>query len=185
MEIKCSYRKLLPIEDLVPHPRNPNRHSEKQIALLAKILKSSGFRSPIVISKRSGFIVKGHGRLESAKLAGFHQVPVDEQEYETEAEEYSDMIADNRIAELSELDNTTLKDLIEELDDGTNDLELTGYSDEDLEKLMSQIQPETTDLSDSVEGFYKIEVTCKDESEQEKIFSELQERNIECKLLTL
>ena len=175
----------MPVEDLIPHPRNPNRHSEKQIALLAKILKASGFRSPIVISKRSGFIIKGHGRLESAKLAGFPQVPVDEQDYKTEAEEYADMIADNRIAELSELDNQTLKDLIEELDDGATDLDITGFTQEDLEKLMTQIQPETDDLSDMVEGFFKIEVTCKNEVEQEKIFSELQERGVECKLLTL
>ena len=143
----------MPVEDLVPHPKNPNRHSEKQIALLAKILRASGFRSPIVISKRSGFIIKGHGRLESAKLAGFPQVPVDEQDYKTEAEEYADMIADTRIAELSELDNQSIKDLIEELDDGTNDLDLTGYDANELENLMSQFHvPDFAEGSEEEQG---------------------------------
>jgi len=152
MKINCAYKKLVKIEDLVKHPRNPNTHSPKQIELLAKILKSTGFRSPIVVSERSGFIVKGHGRLESAIKAGFDSVPVDVQNYESEAEEWSDMIADNRIAELSELDSTTLKDLLEELDTGENDLDLTGFETADLENLMSQFHvenenTETTEVS--------------------------------------
>jgi len=138
MKINCAYKKLVKVADLVKHPRNPNTHSPKQIELLAKILKSTGFRSPIVVSERSGFIVKGHGRLESAIKAGFDSVPVDVQNYESEAEEWSDMIADNRIAELSELDSTTLKDLLEELDTGENDLDLTGFDSAELERLMSQ-----------------------------------------------
>lgn len=136
--IKCSHTKVLPIEQLVPNPRNPNTHPKNQIELLAKILKTQGFRQSIVVSKRSGFIVKGHGRLEAAKLAGFQQVPIDEQDYATEAEEWSDMIADNRIAELAETDNAVLKDLIEELDTGANDLDLTGFDSAELENLMSQ-----------------------------------------------
>jgi hypothetical protein len=136
--IKCSHTRVIPIEELVPNPRNPNTHPKSQIELLAKILKTQGFRQAIVVSKRSGFIVKGHGRLEAAKLAGLHQVPIDEQDYSTEAEEWSDMIADNRIAELAELDNAMLKDLIQELDTGENDLDLTAYDTASLEMLMSQ-----------------------------------------------
>lgn len=138
MKINCAYKKLVKVEELVKHPRNPNTHTPKQIELLAKILKSTGFRSPIVVSERSGFIVKGHGRLESAIKAGFDSVPVDVQSYESEAEEYADMIADNRIAELSEMDSATLKDLLQELDSGAVDMDLTGFDQEALEDLMSQ-----------------------------------------------
>jgi len=150
MIIKCSYTNLVEVGELVPNPNNPNTHSKEQIALLAKILKIQGFRQAIVVSKRSGFIVKGHGRLEAAKLAGFEKVPVDEQEYLTEAEEWSDMIADNRIAELSERDNTKLKDLIEQLDTGENDLDLTGYDQSSLSFLMSQfhVENENTETSE-------------------------------------
>ena len=54
--------------DLVPHPRNPNKHGDNQIALLAKIIGNQGWRNPIVVSERSGFIVAGHGRLGAARV---------------------------------------------------------------------------------------------------------------------
>ena len=84
--------------NLVPHPQNPNKHTDKQIALLAKVIKHTGWRSPIVVSKTSGFIVAGHGRLEAAKLLNAGKVPVEEQDFKTEAEEFAHLGADNRIA---------------------------------------------------------------------------------------
>jgi DNA modification methylase len=104
MEIKCAHTELVDTDLLVPNPRNPNKHPDEQIKLLAKIMKHQGWRSPVVVSKRSGFIVKGHGRLMAAKLNGWTQAPVDRQDYATEADEYADMVADNKIAELSETD---------------------------------------------------------------------------------
>ena len=56
VKILCTYDKLEPPEKLVENPKNPNRHPEKQIALLAKIIKAQGFRRPIVVSKRSGLL---------------------------------------------------------------------------------------------------------------------------------
>ena len=142
MKINCSHTKLVPIAELKPNPRNPNTHTEDQIILLAKILQAQGWRSPIVVSNLSGLIVKGHGRLEGAKLAGFSSVPVDFQDYATEAEEIADLIADNRIAELSDFDGKSLKDLVEELDTGEFDLDLTGFDAPNLEMLMSQFHQE-------------------------------------------
>lgn len=104
MKIYCAYDKLIPVEKLIPHPRNPNTHPEKQIALLAKIIDAQGWRNPIVVSNLSGFIVKGHARLEAARLNGYTEAPVDYQDYGSESEEKADMIADNRLAELAETD---------------------------------------------------------------------------------
>ena len=91
MEVKCSYSEMVDVDLLVANPRNPNKHSEKQIELLAKIMRHQGWRRPIVVSKRSGFIIAGHGRLMAAKLNGWNQAPVDRQEYATEADEYADL----------------------------------------------------------------------------------------------
>lgn len=136
--VYCAYDEMVEIDKLVPNPRNPNKHPKKQIELLAKIIKYQGWRVPITVSTRSGFIVRGHGRYEAAKLLGLEKVPVDYQDYVNEAEEWADLIADNRIAELAETDNTMLKDLIEEIDTGMIDMELTGFTEEELEKLMTQ-----------------------------------------------
>jgi ParB-like chromosome segregation protein Spo0J len=137
----CRYDEAVDVEAMVPNPRNPNTHPEKQIALLSKIIRAQGWRAPITVSNRSGFIVKGHGRLQAAKLLQVAQVPVERQDYATEAEEWQDCIADNRIAELAEIDNAALKDLLETLDDGQNDMDLTGFDAAELERLMLQAPP--------------------------------------------
>ena len=96
----------------------------------------------MVISKNSGFIVAGHGRVLSAKKLGLSQVPCDIQEFENEADELAHLVADNRIAELSELNRSTLADIVGELDNGEFDLELTGFEMEDFEELMTAAPPE-------------------------------------------
>ena len=91
-------------------------------------MKHQGWRSPIVVSKRSGFITKGHGRLMAAKLNSWTQVPVDMQDYANEADEYADIVADNKIAELAETDMSMVNSEAMELPDDF-DLELLGIPD--------------------------------------------------------
>lgn len=72
----------------------------------------------------------------AAQRLGLKKVPIDVQVYDNEAQEWADMVADNQIAELAEMDRATLKDLIEELDTGELDLEMTGFSQGDIEEMM-------------------------------------------------
>lgn len=150
--VYCSHSDIVETGQLVPNPRNPNQHPEEQIKMLAKVIKHQGWRAPITVSKRSGFIVRGHGRLAAALALGKGEVPVDFQEYDSDAAEWADLIADNRLAELSEIDKGILKDVLEELnvcDDAVFDMELTGYSNAALESLMSEfyIEDETDEAA--------------------------------------
>ena len=138
MIVNCAHDVMVPIHKLVRNPRNPNTHSDEQIRLLAKVIDYQGWRNAIVVSTRSGFIVKGHARLSAAELLELEEVPVDNQDYDSEAQEWADMLADNRLAELAEIDRAVLKDLIEELDTGAVDMELTGYTDNVIEDLMTE-----------------------------------------------
>jgi len=104
VRIDCAYDELVPIDKLKPHPRNPNMHPEKQIEALAEAIKLFGWRVPITVSAKSGVIVRGHARLEAAKRLGLEAVPVDYQDYPDEYSELADLVADNRIAELSWID---------------------------------------------------------------------------------
>jgi ParB-like chromosome segregation protein Spo0J len=136
--VNCSYTRMVKTDSLKPNPRNPNTHPESQIKLLANIIAKTGWRSPIVVSKRSGFVVKGHGRLMAAQLLGLKSVPVDFQDYPDEETELADLVADNRIAELAEMDNAMLKDILQELDTGNFDMLMTGFDMPSIESLMTE-----------------------------------------------
>lgn len=140
--INCAHDEVRDVVNLVKHPQNPNTHSDSQIELLAQIIKHQGWRNPVVVSKRSGYIVAGHGRLMAAEKLGLKQVPVDLQEFENEADELAHLVADNRIAELSETNRSTLADLITTLDTGEFNLDLTGFDQDALEELMTAAPPE-------------------------------------------
>jgi ParB-like chromosome segregation protein Spo0J len=86
----------------------------------------------------SGYIVAGHARLEAAKVLNLAAVPVDAQPFASEADELAYLLADNRIAELADLQTAALKDLLEELDTGGFDMDLTGYSEEERERMATQ-----------------------------------------------
>lgn len=128
-----AYDEIVQIDKLKPNPKNPNTHGAEQIALLAEIIKQAGWRNSITVSTLTGFIVKGHGRLMAAEYGGLTEVPVEYQHYETEADELADLVADNRLAELAEMDKAKLAALFAELD--PEKLVLTGYTEEEADDL--------------------------------------------------
>ena len=132
----CAYDEIIPTAKALPNPQNPNKHPDKQINLLAEFIKQQGWRAPITISTRSGYIVRGHGRLMAAQLLGAEAVPVDFQHYESDAAEMTDMIADNRIAEFSDLDEEILAEIMKEISGSEIDLELTGYDLDEICKFL-------------------------------------------------
>lgn len=144
MKIECAYTELVKTDDLKPHPRNPNTHPKEQVELLAKVILQTGWRSPVVVSKRSGFVVKGHGRLAAAVHAGFESVPVDLQDYESEEQELADLVADNRIAELAEMDGKMLDGILVDLHGLDFDMGLAGFDEwaPDVEETTGKTDPD-------------------------------------------
>ncbi len=137
--VYCSFDELVPLEEVTPNPENPNTHPTSQVNLLVKVIQGQGWRQPITVSNLSGLIVRGHARLMAAEQIGEEDVPVDFQDYNSEAEEFADLVADNRLAELAEIDRPMLKDLINDrIDTGELDLEMTGYFESEIEDLMTQ-----------------------------------------------
>ena len=135
----CAHTRLVDPNTLKPNPVNPNRHSAHQIQLLASIIQEQGWRNPVTVSKRSGLIVRGHGRLEAALLIGCEAIPVDEQDYASDAEELADLLADNRLSELAELDEDDLRKVLRSIQDADPDfdIELTGFMEDEIRKLMN------------------------------------------------
>lgn len=104
IKIQCKYDELIDLDRLVKHPKNPNDHGLDQIERLAELMLEHDWRHPIIISKLSGYIVAGHGRLMAAHKIGMKQVPVVYQDFKDEAHEYAFVVSDNAIALWAELD---------------------------------------------------------------------------------
>lgn len=141
MQIKCSYTKLVPLDDLQPHPDNENLHSEKQIKVLAKIIKKDGMRHPIIVSKLSGYICAGHGRLAALKRLEAKEAPVDFQDFEDSIQELRVRNADNQIARYAEFQRDKF-----ELNLQKYDLDIKTITHEDFGFLDFEVLAEDKDL---------------------------------------
>lgn len=141
IKINCAHDAVVSVSDLVPHPKNPNRHPEIQIDAFTIILEEHGWRLPICVSTLSGFIIRGHLRYYTALKLGETSVPVDFQDYDNEVVELADLTADNRIPEMAERDEELLNDLLVQIR-GMPDvnIEITGYTDQDIEKLSQKLK---------------------------------------------
>ncbi|MFQ3578382.1 MAG: ParB/Srx family N-terminal domain-containing protein [Verrucomicrobiia bacterium] len=158
IDVWCQHEKLVPVGEIEPNPRNPNTHPQRQIELLAKNIQHFGWRHPITVSKRSGFIVSGHGRLMAAKHLGLRLVPVDYQDFATESDELAVLVADNRLAELATVDLNELERIAAGWKDENFDTLLAGFEPVDLDALLNPKSDEPED-KDPDKDYDKAKVT--------------------------
>ena len=158
MSVFCAFDEIVEINNLKENPRNPNTHPTVQLELLAQIIKKTGWRAPITVSTLSGFIVKGHGRLQAAKLVGLKHCPVEYQTFEDEEEELAALLADNKLAELAEIDVEKLTEIFKDYE--FEDLDLTGYSQDEYDDLVGVFE-EAELLGDPDEVPEEVETRCK------------------------
>lgn len=160
--VHCNFDELVNTDRLKPNPANPNIHPASQLNKLAKIIAVHGWRHPITISRRSGFIVAGHARLLAAQKLELKQVPVDYQPFHDEAEEYAVLVADNVISELAETDGQKMTDILRGLDQFDYDLSLTGLDPAEIEEYI--LGPTESDpKDDEIPGPPKKPITKKGE----------------------
>ncbi len=142
-KVECAYDQMAPVKELRLNPRNPNTHTTHQIRTLARIIGIQGWRAPITVSNRSGFIVRGHARHMAAELLKCETVPVDYQDYAGDEEEWADLVADNHIAKFAEMNEDLLADLIKEIEAAGYDSTLTGFDLDEIEELLARQSIET------------------------------------------
>lgn len=134
MQIRCSYSDVIPISELKKrfHPKNPNVHTPEQIERLSRVLQYQGARKPATLSRRSDLLTAGHGRILAAERAGWDSYPVDYQEYDSEEQEYADLVADNALSEWASLDLSGINAHVPDLGPDF-DLDMLGIKDFVLE----------------------------------------------------
>jgi len=135
-------------EKLQPYDKNPRLHSDEQISQIAASFIRFGMVQPILVDSDAG-VIAGHGRLEAAKLVGLEQVPVVVLDKLTEDEKRAYVIADNKLAENAQWDRELLGEELEDLMTKDFEVELTGFSKDELEQLLSEAHDDLTDGFDS------------------------------------
>jgi len=127
---------MVPVDSLIPYARNARTHSEDQVAQIAASIAEFGFTNPILTDGDKG-VIAGHGRLAAARKLALTQVPVIELGHLTAIQKKAYILADNRIAANAGWDEELLKLEIAELDEADFNLDLMGFGDEELERLLN------------------------------------------------
>ena len=133
------------IKSITPYARNSRTHSDEQVAQIAASIKEWGFTTPILIDT-DGEIIAGHGRLLAAQRIGLEEVPTMTAKGWSEAQKRAYVIADNKLALNAGWNDEMLKIELDGLKELDFDLDLVGFSDEELAKLLQE--PEKVGLTD-------------------------------------
>jgi DNA modification methylase len=127
---------------LNPDPDNVRLHPEENIVAIMKSLEEFGQDQPLVVQRQGMIVRKGNGRLLAARRLGWEWIAalvVDENNVAAAAR----AIADNRTAELATWDEEKLAQILQSIREvGDMDLEVTGFSQTDLEQLLPVDVPE-------------------------------------------
>ena len=133
----------MPVGQLVPYARNARTHSDDQVAQIAASMAEFGFTNPILIGEDS-VIIAGHGRLMAAQRLGLSEVPVIVLAHLNAAQRRALVVADNKIALNAGWDTEILLEQIELIRADGFDIDLVGFSDDELGELLAEIEaPET------------------------------------------
>jgi hypothetical protein len=133
-ELQVVYKKA---SELIPYINNTRTHSEEQVKQIAAAINEWGFTNPILIDEKNS-IIAGHGRLLAAQKIGMQEVPTIELKGLNDTQRKAYIIADNKLALNAGWDEELLKLELQELKELDFDIELTGFSLEELEENNSE-----------------------------------------------
>lgn len=146
VNLKIEYRKTA---ELIPYARNARTHSEQQISQIAASIKEFGFNNPVAIDA-DGMILCGHGRVMAAQKLHMAEVPTVCLSHLSDTQVKAYILADNKLALNAGWDNDMLKVELKELKDIDFDLNLTGFSDEELKDIL--VEDPTEAHEDNFDG---------------------------------
>lgn len=154
--------KTVSTDSLIPYARNSRTHSAEQVAQIAASIKEFGFLNPIIIDGDSS-IIAGHGRVMAAQKLGLKELPCIEASHLTDTQRRAYIIADNKLALNSDWDADLLRIELDELGDMGFDLELTGFSLDEIADIRMEIEP--IEEVDHFNETFSFSVTCEDLTE--------------------
>jgi DNA modification methylase len=137
--LKIEYRST---DSLNEYDGNSKTHDAKQVSKLCESIKKFGFNNPILVDS-DGVLIAGHGRLMAARELGLEEVPVIELGHLTDQQRRAYVIADNKLAELSDWDQDALARELSALAEFEFDTTSLGFTDKSLNSIMAAAKTAT------------------------------------------
>jgi DNA modification methylase len=132
----------VPLDSLHLDPANARSHPQENMEAIVASLRRFGQAEPLVIQKKTGRVIGGNGRLVAMKQLGWTECDV----VEIDVDDITATalgIALNRTSELAAWDEPALAKILQELQ-AEDALEGVGYSTEDIDALLAELEAETT-----------------------------------------
>jgi DNA modification methylase len=130
-----------PIDRPKERNKNPRTHSAEQIEQVAASMREWGWTNPLLVDE-DGVLIAGHCRLLAGKKNGYQEAPVMTARGWTPEQIRAYVIADNKLALNAGWDASLLAAELEALSEADFQMELIGFSDEELKALTAEPEPE-------------------------------------------
>lgn len=116
------------VADVIPYDRNPKTHPDSQIEQLANSIREWGWTIPILIDEKN-MVIAGHGRLFAAQKLEMEDVPCLVVSGWSDEQKKAYVIADNKLAEISEWDSDLYFSELRAINEAGFNLDLIGLDE--------------------------------------------------------
>lgn len=182
MEFVADYK----VSDLRNYHRNARRGN---VEAIKQSIMIHGLYRPIVVNKgthtnRNNEVLAGNHTLKAVRELGWETIPVTFVDYDDDQAKRVVLI-DNKLSDDATYDVDILTAELSSLDD----LEGTGYSDEDLDKLLNGLEdgedPVDSEHEETYSNRWELVIECTDEDHQRDMYQKLTEEGLTVRVLSL
>lgn len=174
-----------PLKDLRLFHRNARKGD---VEAIKKSLQIHGQYRTVVVNRgthtgRPMEILAGNHTVKAARDLGWKTVAVNFVDYD-EDQAARVVLVDNKLGDDATYDVAILTSVLQDLDD----LEGTGYSDEDLDKLLNGLddgEPVDSEHEEQYTNRWELVVECTDEDHQRELYEKFQAEGLTVRVLSL
>lgn len=169
---------------LKPYGNNSRTHSQAQVNQIVASIEEFGFTNPILISPEN-MIIAGHGRFLAAEIMELAKVPCIRLSNLSPEQIRAYVIADNQLALKAGWDKDLLALELGSLRRADYDLEVIGFTDKDLEKLLAEPNDPEGLPAPTGPDELAVVVSCKNGNEQAAAYDLLVAAGYTCRTAAL
>lgn len=123
------------VSRLISDPRNARKHDARSVDAICASIEAFGQQKPIVVST-DNVVIAGNGMLAAAQKMGWKTIKCVRTDLKGE-KATAFAIADNRTAELSDWDDSVLKNLLNEM--SPDGLQATGWDAAEIDAMLASV----------------------------------------------